>query len=77
MSTYPCNKERKIEWGYVEECERPSDVSNLNIYDTLTPMWLNRHLLSPQEKSMLYIIAILNSKLEKLNTALSKTPEER
>ena len=51
-------------WGSVGENIRPAD--NLDIYDTLVPLWDRKDELNPREKALAYAIAVLNRNHEEL-----------
>ena len=53
------------EYGYIEEGNSVYDVKNIDIFDTLSPLWLKRHNLSIVERSLLQSIIVLQHNTDK------------
>jgi hypothetical protein len=67
------NKEYK--YGYVGESI--TNNVNMDVYDTLTPLWLRKDDLSPIEQSLVYSIAVLSKKLMRLEMKVYTLQNEK
>lgn len=61
-------------FGFVGKQIDPAD--NLDIFDTLNPLWNNRHLLSRQEKSLLYAFGVMYRHIRILESEITKLKEQ-
>jgi hypothetical protein len=51
------DRNTQLIFGFVGKQISPAD--NLDVFDTIAPLWQNRDLLSAQEKSLVYAIGVL------------------
>ena len=55
--------------GFIGKSIRPAD--NLDLFDTLAPMWQDS-ALTPNERALVYAIAVLNRHVMQLENTLKK-----
>jgi len=54
---------RKDSYGYIEDPNSATEVRNLDLFDTISPLWYNRDKMSIIERSLLQCILVLNNKI--------------
>jgi hypothetical protein len=68
------DRNTQLIFGFVGKQISPAD--NLDVFDTIAPLWQNRDLLSAQEKSLVYAIAVLEKQIGKLGDEIYRLRQQ-
>ena len=61
-----------LKLGFFEDVDNVHNVTNLDVYDTSSPLWINKSELSEVEKRLLMCIVVTNKNLLGLTNKISE-----
>jgi hypothetical protein len=64
-----------LKLGFFEDVDNVHNVTNLDVYDTLSPLWKNKCELSDVEKRLLMCIVVTNKNLLRLTARVNELEE--